>query len=68
MRADNLKSCWLVRDNIRAEGCKHLAKANWRPLSILYLGDNIDIKDYNPIGEKGLSYVIKIINLNIGKL
>ena len=62
MRADNLKLCCLVKNNITTEGCKHLGNANWKQLSIINLGNNIDTIDYNSIGKEGLSHIMKILN------
>jgi len=62
MRADNLKECRLSGNNIRAEGCKHLAQAKWRQLSVINLCNNIDTKDNNPIGDQGCNHIVRLIN------
>jgi hypothetical protein len=60
MKADNLKLCWLDKNNIRTDGCKHLATTKWKNLSLICLGNNMLTKGSNPIGKEGLNHILKI--------
>jgi hypothetical protein len=41
MKVEKLKTCQLYRNNIGADESKHLTKANWRQLSVIWLSNNL---------------------------
>ena len=60
MRAANLKRICLDRNNIKANGCLALTKANWPKISVIDLRNYLLTNKGNKIEDKGCFHLSKV--------